>query len=216
MKAWGAEHLRWLRTVKFDHVAQQATMVDYLAEIDHAAARIERLEKAIDEAILQAPPTMRAVIDALQALRGLAKLSATTIAVEIGCFTRFESAKKLMAYVGTTPSEYSTGGSRRQGAITKTGNAHVRRVLYEVAWAYRHRPGLGVALKRRQRNVPLDIVEVAWKAQHRLHRRYTALTARGKPHCKVITAVGRELLGFVWAIATRVEQQAQEVQRAAA
>ena len=206
MKAWGAEHLRWLRTVKFDHVAQQATMVDYLAEIDHAAARIERLEKAIDEAILQAPPTMRAVIDALQALRGLAKLSATTIAVEIGCFTRFESAKKLMAYVGTTPSEYSTGGSRRQGAITKTGNAHVRRVLYEVAWAYRHRPGLGVALKRRQRNVPLDIVEVAWKAQHRLHRRYTALTARGKPHCKVITAVGRELLGFVWAIAIRVEQ----------
>ena len=215
MTAWGAEHIRWLRTVKFDHIAQQATMVDYLAEIDHAAARIERLEKAIDDAILQAPPTMRAVIDALQALRGLAKLTATTIAVEIGCFTRFESAKRLMAYVGTTPSEYSTGGSRRQGAITKTGNAHVRRVLYEVAWAYRHRPGLGVALKRRQRDVPLDIIEVAWKAQHRLHRRYTALTAKGKPHCKVVTAIGRELLGFVWAIATRVERS-QEVQRAAA
>jgi transposase len=216
---WGTVHMQWLRGLKFEHVAQQATMVDYLGEIDHVAARIQRLEEAIEEAVKLAPPTMREVIDALQALRGFAKLAATTIAVEIGYFTRFERPKKLMAYVGSTPSEYSTGGSRRQGAITKTGNAHVRRVLYEVAWSYRHRPALGAALKQRQRGLPTDIVEIGWKAQHRLHRRYAALAAKGKPHCKVITAIGSELLGFVWAIATRVEQahaQKEDVDRAAA
>jgi len=218
-KAWGSVHMEWLRRLRFDHAAQQATMVDYLGEIDHVAARIQRLEEAIDEAVKDAPPMMREVIGALQALRGFAKLAATTIAVEIGCFTRFERAKQLMGYVGSTPSEYSTGGSRRLGAITKTGNAPVRRVLYEVAWAYRHRPALGTALKRRQRGLPTDIVEVAWKAQHRLHRRYAALVAKAKPHCKVITAIGRELLGFVWAIATRVEQayaNKEGVDRAAA
>ena len=159
------------------------------------------------------------MIDALQALRGVAKLTATTIAVEIGYFTRFERANKLMAYVGTTPSEHSTGGKRRQGAITKTGNAHVRRVLYEIAWAYRHRPAVGGALKQRQRDLPTWIVETGWKAQHRLHRRYISLAGRGKPHSKVIAAIARELLGFVWAIATRVEQahaQKEGVDRVAA
>ena len=194
-------------------------MVDYLGEIEHVAARIQRLEEAIDEAVKQAPPVLREVIEALQALRGFAKLAATTVAVEVGYFTRFERAKQLMGYAGSTPSEYSSGGSRRQGAITKAGNAHIRRVLYEVAWAYRHRPALGKELKQRQRGLPTDIVEVGWKAQHRLHRRYAALVAKGKPHCKVITAIGRELLGFVWAIATRVEQthaQKEVVDRAAA
>ena len=205
-KPWGTVYLQWVRGLAFEHGAQQATMVDYLGEIDHVAARITRLDQAIDDAVKQAPPTMRAVIEGLQALRGFAKLTATTIAVEVGCFTRFERPSQLMAYAGTTPSEHSTGGSRRQGAITKTGNAHIRRVLYEVAWCYRHRPALGHALKQRQRELPTHLNEIGWKAQHRLHRRYTALTAKGKPHCKVITAIGRELLGFVWAIATRVEQ----------
>lgn len=195
-----------VRAIEFEHVAQQATMVDYLGEVDHATARLERLEQALDKAVEHAPVVMRDVIAALQALRGLAKLAATTIAVEIGSFARFDGAKKLMAYVGSTPSEYSTGRSRRPGGITKTGNSHVRRMLYEVAWAYRHHPKLGKELKQRQRGLPPEIIEIGWKAQHRLHRRYTALLAKGKPHCKVITAVGRELLGFVWAIATRIEQ----------
>lgn len=206
MDTWGSAYMQWVRGVKFDHMAKQATMVDYLGEIDHLAARIERLEQVIDDAVKLAPPTMRAVIDGLQALRGLAKLSATTIAVEVGYFTRFDKPSKLMAYAGTTPSEYSTGGSRRQGAITKTGNAHLRRVLYEVAWSYRHRPALGHSLKQRQRALPAHLNEIGWKAQHRLHRRYQTLVAKGKPHCKVIAAIGRELLGFIWAIATRVER----------
>jgi transposase len=218
-QVWGAVHVAWVRSLKFEHVAQQATMVDYLGEIDHVGARIARLEVAIDDAIKLAPPTMRAVIEGLQALRGFAKLAATTLAVEVGYFTRFEKPSQLMAYAGTTPSEYSTGGLRRQGAITKTGNAHIRRVLFEVSWAYRHRPANGPALKQRQRNLPAHLNEIGWKAQHRLHRRYVALCSKGKPHGKVITAIGRELLGFVWAIATRVEQdhaQANQPTRAAA
>lgn len=204
--AWGAVFMQWIRAQQFEHAAQQATMVDYLGEIDHVVERIKRLEQAIDDAVKLADPTTRAVIEALQALRGVAKLTATTIAVEIGNFSRFDKASKLMSYSGVTPSEYSTGGSRRLGGITKTGNAHIRRVLFEAAWCYRHRPGLGQALKVRQRAAPAHINEIAWKAQHRLHRRYAALSARGKPHSKVVTAIGRELLGFVWAIATRIEK----------
>ena len=201
------KYVEWIRTLKYDHVAQQATLVDYLAEVDHAGERILRLEQAIDDAVKQASPSVRAVIDGLQALRGVAKLSATTIAVEIGSFSRFETAKQLMAYCGVVPSEHSSGNTRRQGAITKTGNAHVRRVLFESAWGCRHRPNLGAALKQRQRGLSTTTNEIAWKAQHRLYRRYVALTARGKPSAKVLGAIGRELLGFIWAIAVQIEQE---------
>jgi transposase len=204
---WSVKYVEWIRTLRYDHVAQQATLVDYLAEVDHASGRILRLEQAIDDAVKQASPTVRAVIDGLQALRGVAKLSATTLAVEIGCFSRFETAKQLMAYCGVVPSEHSSGNTRRQGAITKTGNAHVRRVLFESAWGCRHRPNLGKSLKQRQRGLSAATNEIAWKAQHRLHRRYIALSARGKPSPKVLGAIGRELLGFIWAIAVRIEHE---------
>jgi transposase len=204
---WSLKYVEWIRTLKYDHVAQQATLVDYLAEVDHASERIRRLEQAIDDAVKQASPSVRAVIDGLQALRGVGKLSATTIAVEIGSFSRFETAKQLMAYCGVVPSEHSSGNTRRQGAITKTGNAHVRRVLFESAWGCRHRPNLGAALKQRQRGLSTTTNEIAWKAQHRLHRRYIALTARGKPSPKVLGAIGRELLGFIWAVAVQIEQE---------
>lgn len=204
-KAWTMKHTEWIRTLQYTHVAQQATLVDFLAEVDHAGARIRRLEQAIDDAAKQAAPVVRAVIDGLQALRGVARLTATTLAVEIGNFSRFQTAKQLMAYCGVVPREHSSGTSRRQGGITKTGNAHVRRVLFEATWGCRHRPNLGFELKRRQRGLASTITEIAWKAQHRLYRRYVALSARGKSSQKVIGAVGRELLGFVWAIATRIE-----------
>jgi transposase len=204
-KAWSAVYVVWLRGLQFEHAARQATMMDYLGELDHVAERIRRLEQAIDDAIRTAPEVLRAVIDGLQALRGVAKLTATTLAVEVGNFSRFEHPKQLMGYAGITPSEYSTGKSRRQGAITKTGNPHLRRVLVESAWSYRHRPGKGHALRVRQRELPPHLNEIGWKAQHRLHRRYAALQAKGKPHTKVVTAIGRELLGFVWAIGVRIE-----------
>jgi len=205
--AWSLKHVAWIRTLQFEHAAQQATLVDYLAEVDHAGERIRRLERAIDDSVASAPLELRAVIEGLQALRGVAKLSATTLAIEIGSFSRFGSAKQLMAYCGVVPSEHSSGNSRRQGGITKSGNAHVRRVLFESAWGCRHRPNLGDQLKRRQRGLSAATNEIAWKAQHRLYRRYIALTSRGKPSSKVLGAIGRELLGFIWAIAVNVERE---------
>jgi transposase len=214
---WGTKHMEWISSQRFEHAAQQAVMVDYLAEVEHQAQRIQRLEQSIDEAIAAAPTVLREVIAGLQALRGVAKITAATIAVEVGNFTRFEKPTQLMAYCGAVPSEHSSGEKRRQGSLTKTGNAHVRRVLFEAAWCYRHRPGVGEALKKRQRQVEAPIQEIAWKAQHRLHRRYTALSARGKPGQKVAAAVARELLGFVWAIAVKIEQnQANTIRKAAA
>jgi transposase len=211
--AWSTDHMQWLRGLAFEHAARQATMVDYLCEIDHVAERIRRLEQAIDDAVKTAPLVLRAVIDGLQALRGVAKLTATTLAVEVGNFSRFDHPKRMMGYAGITPSEYSTGKSHRKGAITKSGNSHLRRVLVEAAWSYRHRPGKGRALQARQRELPAHINEIGWKAQHRLHRRYAALQAKGKPAGKVVTAIGRELLGFIWAIATRVERDHAEQQK---
>jgi transposase len=209
--AWANARMEWIRTQKFEHVAQQATMIDYLSEVDHADERILRLEHAIDEAVKVASPTVKAVIEGLQSLRGIAKLTATTIAVEVGSFSRFALAKRLMAFCGVTPSEHSSGKSRRVGGITKTGNAHVRRVLGEAAWCCRHRPSLSIALKKRQRSVSKAVNEIAWKAQHRLHKRYVAMAARGKPTQKVIGAVARELLGFIWAIAVQVEREQQHL-----
>lgn len=204
---WATAHLEWVRAQVFEHVAQQSTLIDYLGEVDHASERIHRLEQAIDEAIKVASPTVKAVIDGLQALRGVAKLTATTIAVEIGSFSRFANAKSLMAYCGAVPTEHSSGNTRRQGGITKTGNAHVRRVLYEAAWCNRHRPSLSAALKKRRKDLSETIKEISLKAQHRLHKRYAGMMARGKPSQKVIGAVGRELLGFIWAIAVQVERE---------
>lgn len=210
MTAWGTKHMEWMRGLRFEHAPQQVTMVDYLGEVDHVAARIERLERAIEDAIAAVPPALRALIDGLQALRGVAKMTATTLAVEVGQFSRFDRPPKLMAYCGVVPGEDSSGKRRHQGAITKSGNAHVRRVLFEAAWCYRHRPGRGVALKKRQKQLEPAVIELATKAQHRLHRRYARLSARGKPSQKVATAIARELLGFVWAIAVHIEQQQQQ------
>jgi transposase len=210
VKAWTERYLKWVNTVRFDQPAQEATVLDYKAEVEHAAARIVRLEQAMDEAVNQAPAAMQAVVHALQALRGVAKLTAATIVAEAGQLSRFASAKQLMSYGGVVSSEYSTGKDRRQGAITKTGNAHLRRVVVEAAWSYRHHPHVAPTLRKRQQGLSPSISQIAWKAQHRLHKRFLCLQAASKPHQKVVTAVGRELLGFIWAIGVEVERtQAQ-------
>jgi transposase len=179
--------------------------LDYVREVDHMAERIQRLEKSIDEAIAQAPPEMRAVIEALQALRGIAKITAVSIVAEVGSLSRFEKPRQLMGYSGLVSSEFSSGNRIQRGHITKTGNAHLRRVIMEAAWAYQHRPWVGGALLKRQQGWDPEIKEIAWKAQWRLHTRYKKLSARGKNKNQIVTAVGRELLGFIWAIAVRTE-----------
>jgi transposase len=132
-------------------------------------------------------------------------MAAVTIVSEIGAMSRFENARQLMGYSGLVPSEFSSGKTIRRGRITKTGNAHLRRVIVESAWSYRYRPWIGGELRRRQRQVPDDIKEIAWKAQHRLYSRYKKLTAGGKNKPHVVTAIGRELLGFIWAIGIKTE-----------
>src|SRR5204863_7544567 len=188
------------------HAAQEATLLDYIHEVEHVGGRIERLETAITAAVETAPIRMRAVIDALQALRGIALVSAVTIASEVGELSRFTKPRQLMGYSGAVASEDSSGSRIRRGAITKTGNAHLRRIIVEAAWAYRHRPSVGPTLRKRHTAVNQEVIAIAWKAQHRLHARYRSLTARGKSKQSAVTAVGRELLGFIWAIGTAVER----------
>ena len=206
MKAWTQAHLVWVKkAVHFDHAAQEATLLDYLHEVDHVADRLERLERAIDEAVTTAPMPMRAVIAALQALRGIALVSAVTIVAEVGQLSRFGKPRQLMGYSGAVASEDSSGPRIRRGAITKTGNAHLRRIVIEAAWAYRHRPSVGPTLHKRHAALDEQVIAIAWTAQHRLHARYRSLTARGKSKQSAVTAVGRELLGFIWAIGMAVE-----------
>lgn len=208
IRAWTLKHLAWIKGhVRFEHTAQEATLLDYLAEVDHAVERIERLEKAIDAALLEVPAKMRAVIEGLQTLRGVARLTAVTIVSELGELSRFQKARQLMGYSGLVPSEHSSGEKTRRGGITKTGNSHLRRVLTEAAWSYRVRPAIGAALRKRQLAQSERVKEMAWKAQHRLHDTFRRMLGKGKPAQKVVTAVSRELVGFVWAIGVEVERQ---------
>jgi transposase len=126
---------------------------------------------------------------------------------ELGEISRFESPKQLMGYGGVVSREHSSGDRERRGAITKTGNAHLRRIVIEAAWAYRHRPAKGPALRQRQEGQSEEVKAIAWKAQHRLHSRYMRLAGRGKSKQQVVTAVARELLGFIWAIGVEVERR---------
>jgi transposase len=207
MDPWTQKHLRWVKTVHFAHAAQEATLLDYLHEVEHMAERLGRLERAIDDAVQTAPALMRAVVDALQALRGIALVSAVTIVAEVGELSRFATPRQLMGYSGAVSSEDSTGTRIRRGAITKTGNAHLRRVVIEAAWAYRHRPAIGTRLRKHQALVSPEVTAIAWKAQHRLHARYRHLLAKGKCKQETVTAIGRELLGFIWAIGVQVESR---------
>jgi len=216
-KAWTKKYLEWIKThVRFEPAALEATLAHYLEEVDHAAAQIVKLEQAIDQAVAQANPEIRAVIEALQSLRGVAQMTAATIVCELGSLSRFESPRQLMGYSGLVSREHSSGNRIQRGAITKTGNAHLRRVLVEAAWAYQHRPNVTGYLLRRQKSLALaeETKQMAWKAQHRLHKRYKALAARGKNKNQIVTALGRELLGFVWAIAVHTEAQHRQAQAA--
>jgi transposase len=205
--AWTDKYLGWVKTLHFEYPAQETTLLDYLHEVEHAAERVMRLEGSIDATIETLPVKMRAVIEALQSLRGIAQISAVSIMAELGELSRFEHPRQLMGYSGAVSREHSSGERVHRGAISKAGNAHLRRIVVEAAWAYRHRPAIGKTLAARQRRSSPGVTEVAWKAQHRLHQRYARLIARGKCKQQAVTAVGRELLGFIWAIGVHVERE---------
>ncbi len=216
LKAWTERYMRWLAQVRYTQPAQEITRLDCMNEVEHMSARVKRLEEAILEVIQLAPAPMQEVIRGLQALRGVAHISAVTIAVELGNITaRFESARDLMGYSGAFPGEDSSGKRIRRGGITKSGNAHLRRIVVESAWSYRHLPRVGEKLRKRHQGIPAEIIEIAWKAQNRLHKRYMTLMARGKEQRKTMTAIARELLGFIWAIGIKAEAAASKQQLAA-
>jgi transposase len=198
-RAWTLAYLQWVKAQQFDHEAQRRVLADYVETILSLRDRIARFNDSISE--LVESWSLKPVVQALQAMRGISTISAVTLAAEIGDFRRFGSATEFMSYTGLVPSERSSGDSRRQGRITKCGNTHVRRILVEAAWAYRFRPGRSEELCRRSRGVSARVQRIAWKAQERLCGKYRRFVGRGKERNKSIVAVARELAGFVWAIA---------------
>lgn len=197
----------WLRSLTFERVSEQVTFGDFLAEVDHAGERVKRFEKAIEEAMAVAPEATRALANGLMALRGVAAMTATTLAVEIGSMSRFQRPCPLMSYAGLVPCEDSSGDKTRRGKTTHAGNAHLRRIVVEAAWHYRFRPALRDQMRQRQEAASAQVQEIAWKAQNRLHSRYRHLLGRGVAKTKVITAIARELLGFIWAVGMQVERE---------
>ena len=197
--AWTGMHLDWVRGQVFEHEAHNRVLVDYVHAVENATSRVERITKDIVE--LVETWSLRPLVKALQALRGVQVISAVILAAELGDFARFASAPALMAYLGLVPSEHSSGETKKRGRITRTGNGHVRRILVESAWSYRHRPAMSWAIRKRNEGVSPTVKAIAWKAQHRLHRRYQRLLGRGKTKQQTVTALARELAGFVWSIA---------------
>jgi transposase len=217
VKAWSASHRAWLQKLQLEQATLRVVLGEYLHEVVHSAQRVDRQDTAIEQAVEDAPEQIRAVVAALQGLRGVRTVTATAVVAEIGQFSRFAHPRQLMGYSGAVPSEFSTGGpgKHHRGAITKAGNAHLRRRLGEAAWCYRFRPAVRYPLKKRQQGLPAAVSDISWKAQVRLCNRYRRLVVRGKIKQKVVTAIARELLAFMWAIGVEVEKQ-QEQTRAAA
>jgi transposase len=215
VNAWTAAHTLWLNHLQMDRRAQQIVLEEYRQAIVETKARVARYESEIEACVTTGEHA--AVVAALQAMRGVALVTAASIVAELGDVRRFRTPRQLMAYAGVVPSEYSSGARTLRGAVTKTGNSHLRTTALEAAWHYRHKPVVSGALAKRQEDAPAAACTIAWAAQQRLHRRYFRLIERGKAPQKAIVAVSRELLGFIWAVAMVAGEPAQHrAKRAAA
>lgn len=202
---WTQAHRRWLQGQRFAQSEAQAVFDHYLHAIQEAEERLVQIERQMREAL--ETWSLSPLVDALMAMRGVKLVTAMTLAAELGDVTRFDGPAELMSYVGLTPSERSSGSTRRRGSITKSGNAHIRRVLIESCWSYRYRAAWTPAIRKRAARASEAIRAIAWKAQKRLHHRYHRLTLRGKRAQVAVTAVAREALGFVWAIGMQVARE---------
>jgi transposase len=199
---WNAAHLRWLAEVVCPTRAQQIVFQEYVRAVTEQHERLQRLERELLDEVKGW--RLLPVVEAIQALRGIDVTGAVILIAEVGDLTRFDTPRKLMSYLGLTPSEYSSGERRRQGGITKAGNAHARRALVEGAWAYRYPAKVSRHLQLRLEKLPADVQAIAWKAQVRLCKRYRQLSGRGKHVNQVIVAIAREMAAFAWAIARTV------------
>ena len=201
---WSNEHLNWLSRINLPHAAQQIVFQEYLHAIEQAHQHHEQLTEQLRIHVEQWH--RYPLVKALQALRGVSLIVASGVVAEIGDLTRFDHPPQLYSFVGLVPSEYSSGPHRRQGRLTKCGNTHARRLLVEAAWAYQRSPKVSPIIRKRQEELPLPICEIAWRAQKRLCRQYQKLLRKGKNSKLAVTAVARELLGFMWEIAKATSQ----------
>ena len=197
-KTWGKAHRNWLASQKIAHREQRFVFEELLGAERQAQDRADRLEAAIRAAVPEW--SLAEVVTALQAMRGIDLVSAVTILAEIGDLSRFASPRELMGYLGLVPSERSTGDSVKRGPITKAGNRRARRILVEASWSYRHPPRVGREKQMKVEAASEPVRAIAWKAQTRLSGRFRALSKKGKRPTIVVTAIARELCGFIWAI----------------
>jgi transposase len=214
---WTEGHMRYLRELVLPDPAQKLVLEEYLQRIDTAVDQVGRIEVQMDR--LLENWTRRPFVLALQGLRGFQLVASMIVSSEMGGLGRFAHPRQIMAYLGLVPGEYSSGGRRRQGAITKCGNSHVRWILVEVAHHYAHPPKVSKELSRRQEGLSREVRELSWRAQNRLHRRFRRLQKRGLHYNKIIIAIARELAAFIWELARVVEakqQAAPTAQRPAA
>ena len=206
-KPWTGRHRTWLANQQFEHPAQQVAFQHYVNAMEQSLDRRGQLETQIQELIPQW--SLAPLVTAFQALRGVGPIIAATLVAEAGDITRFNHPKQLMSFFGLTPGEFSSGAKTRPRGITKTGNGTVRSLLYEAAWCYRVTPKVGAyMLQHRPADIPQEAKDIAWKAQLRLHKQYRRMMARNKKAQVAVTAVARELVGFMWAIALVVAPSA--------
>jgi len=201
-RTWTKTHMSWLASQKLEHPEQRIVFEEMMLAVRQAQERIERLEQAIGTAVPDW--SLADVVTALMAMRGLALISAATFLAEIGDLSRFQTPRELMAYLGLVPSEDSTGDTIKRGPITKAGNRRARRMLVECSWSYQHPPRVSQEKQEKVAAAPRAVREIAWKAQCRLHGRYRALIRRGKLKTVAVTAVARELAGFIWAVSREI------------
>ena len=199
---WSQKHLRWLTEIVLPHPAQHIVLQEFLHTITERISRLERLDNELTHHVHQW--RYYPVVKAIQAMRGVRLLVATGVVAELGDLSRFDHPRKLMSYLGLVPSEHSSGGKRHIGAITKCGNGRARRLLVEGAHTYRYAANISTDMQKRQEGLPKDIIDIAWKAQIRLCKRYKKMIAKGKHYNLVVTAIAREMIAYIWAIAKEV------------
>jgi transposase len=202
---WTEAHKRYLRDLRLPFACHRIIMEELISQIDQLVARIDRLEGHME--LMCAEWVQKPVVEAIMTLRGFRIIAAMTVVSEIGDFVRFTHPKQLMGYLGLTPGEHTTGGKRKQGSITKCGNSHMRWMLVECATHYQAQPRVSSALSMRQEGQPRWLKEISWKAQNRLHLRFTKLRQRLMHHNKIKVAVARELTGVLWEIGVKMQTQ---------
>jgi len=204
-KNWTKGFWSWLEAIQTPNAHQHFALKEYIDTVRRCGSQLQAVERQMQAA--KASWSLEPIVDGLMAMRGVNLVTGMGIVAELGDLSRFTTPTQLMAYLGLVPSEHSSGNSRRQGGINRSGNGHVRRLLIEAAWCYRFAARKSREIEQRAQSTSVEVQAIAWKAQRRLCARFRALSERGISSCKVVTAVARELSGFIWALVQQVRHQ---------